>query len=170
MENKNLQSYLSAPISESTNLELYNAALALVKEASAARGYNEGKKLYYISAEFLIGKLLSNNLINLGLYDSVKAELEKAGKSLADLEELESEPSLGNGELRKAGVLFADSCATLGLPACGVWSQLSLRSLQAGVFRENKQKEEPNEWLVWEKKAGSGVKRSTIGLTSEVFH
>lgn len=149
MENKNLQSYLSAPISESTNLELYNAALALVKEASAARGYNEGKKkLYYISAEFLIGKLLSNNLINLGLYDSVKAELEKAGKSLADLEELESEPSLGNGGLGRLASCFMDSCATLGLPACGVGLAYHC-GLFKQVFSENKQKEEPNEWLVW---------------------
>ena len=139
MENKNLQSYLSAPISESTNLELYNAALALVKEASAARGYNEGKKkLYYISAEFLIGKLLSNNLINLGLYDSVKAELEKAGKSLADLEELESEPSLGNGGLGRLASCFMDSCATLGLPACGVGLAYHC-GLFKQVFSENKQ-------------------------------
>ena len=93
---KNLADYLSMPIQDATELELFNALLNLVTDSAAERGYNEGrKKLYYISAEFLIGKLLSNNLINLGLYDDVRAELEAAGRSLETLEEFETPLGLG---------------------------------------------------------------------------
>ena len=95
-----LASYANKPLAECTELELFNALLSLTKDAAAEKGYNQGKKrLYYISAEFLIGKLLSNNLINLGLYDQVRAELAEAGRDLAKLEEFENEPSLGNGGL-----------------------------------------------------------------------
>jgi hypothetical protein len=97
---RKLEDYLDGPVSAQTTLELYNAALHLASDAVKEHGYNSGrKKLYYISAEFLIGKLLSNNLINLGLYDSVKKELADAGRSLSELEEFEAEPSLGNGGL-----------------------------------------------------------------------
>ena len=87
-------------VAECSNEEIYIALLDMVQELAKDKESNEGKKkIYYISAEFLIGKLLSNNLINLGIYDEVKETLEKAGKSLAEIEELEAEPSLGNGGL-----------------------------------------------------------------------
>ena len=97
---KKLRDYTGKSLQDCTILELYNAALELTQDACKDKGYNSGKKkVYYISAEFLIGKLLSNNLINLGIYDEVKAELAEAGKDITDLEEFEYEPSLGNGGL-----------------------------------------------------------------------
>lgn len=105
-----------------------------------------GRKLYYISAEFLIGKLLSNNLINLGLYDDVRDTLAEAGKALADIEEQEPEPSLGNGGLGRLAACFLDSLATLNLPGDGV----GLR-YHCGLFRQNfknnVQNETPDFWL-----------------------
>ena len=102
MEVRKLRDYTGKDLAECTILELYNAALALTQDACKDTGYNSGKKkVYYISAEFLIGKLLSNNLINLGIYDDVKAELAEAGKDITELEEFEYEPSLGNGGLFK---------------------------------------------------------------------
>ena len=121
MNTLKLRDYTGKALSECTILELYNAALALTQDACRNRGYNSGKKkVYYISAEFLIGKLLSNNLINLGIYDDVKAELAEAGKDITELEEFEYEPSLGNGGLGRLAACFIDSLATLGLPADGV--------------------------------------------------
>ncbi len=149
MKQYNLQNYSDKTLSECTNLELYNAVLRMTADATAERGFHEGKKrLYYISAEFLIGKLLSNNLINLGLYDSVKAELSAAGKSLTDLEELESEPSLGNGGLGRLASCFLDSCATTGIPADGIGLAYHC-GLFKQVFSDNKQYETPNNWLSW---------------------
>ena len=144
-----LASYANKPLAECTELELFNALLSLTKDAAAEKGYNQGKKrLYYISAEFLIGKLLSNNLINLGLYDQVRAELAEAGRDLAKLEEFENEPSLGNGGLGRLAACFLDSCATLGLPASGVGL-----AYHCGLFRQsfdkNKQYESPDYWLRW---------------------
>ncbi|MDR1765221.1 MAG: glycogen/starch/alpha-glucan family phosphorylase [Lachnospiraceae bacterium] len=104
------------------------------------------KKLYYISAEFLIGKLLSNNLINLGIYDQVRELLERNGKSLARLEEMEPEPSLGNGGLGRLAACFLDSLATLGLPGDGVGLCYHL-GLFRQVFEDNLQKELPNPWI-----------------------
>ena len=109
------------PISEASDRELYLALLRLVDERAQERVQPvTGRKLYYISAEFLIGKLLSNNLINLGLYDDVRDCLAAAGKSLSDLEELEPEPSLGNGGLGRLAACFLDSLATLNLPGDGI--------------------------------------------------
>ena len=112
---------LQKGISVSTDEEVYYALLELVKDKAEKKVSNKGKKkLYYISAEFLIGKLLSNNLINLGIYDEVKETLEKNGKSLAEIEEIELEPSLGNGGLGRLAACFIDSIATLGLNGDGV--------------------------------------------------
>ena len=108
-------------LAEADDRQLYLALLQLVQERAVQQMQPvQGRKLYYISAEFLIGKLLSNNLINLGLYEEVKACLEKAGKSLAVLEEMEPEPSLGNGGLGRLAACFLDSLATLNLPGDGI--------------------------------------------------
>lgn len=132
---------------ECTNEEIYIGLLEYVKEKAKEKESNQGrKKLYYISAEFLIGKLLSNNLINLGLYDEVKSDLEKCGKSLAEIEEIELEPSLGNGGLGRLAACFLDSIATLGLNGDGVGLNYHL-GLFRQVFENNLQKEVPNPWI-----------------------
>ena len=134
-------------IDQCTNEEIYVALLEYIKEAAKEKESNEGKKkLYYISAEFLIGKLLSNNLINLGLYDEVKTELEKCGKSLAQIEEIEAEPSLGNGGLGRLAACFLDSIATLGLNGDGVGLNYHY-GLFKQVFKNNLQSETPNPWM-----------------------
>ena len=134
-------------ISTATDAELYTALLKLVHEKSQQHVKSvSGRKLYYISAEFLIGKLLSNNLINHGLYDDVRDTLAEAGKALADIEEQEPEPSLGNGGLGRLAACFLDSLATLNLPGDGV----GLR-YHCGLFRQNfknnVQNETPDFWL-----------------------
>lgn len=130
-----------------TNEEIYTGLLEYVKEKAKEKESSQGKKkLYYISAEFLIGKLLSNNLINLGLYDEVREELEKCGKSLAEIEEIELEPSLGNGGLGRLAACFLDSIATLGLNGDGVGLNYHL-GLFRQVFEKNLQKEVPNPWI-----------------------
>uniref|UniRef100_UPI004055FCA3 glycogen/starch/alpha-glucan phosphorylase n=1 Tax=Agathobacter sp. TaxID=2021311 RepID=UPI004055FCA3 len=134
-------------VAECSSEELYIALLDMVKELAKDRESNEGqKKIYYISAEFLIGKLLSNNLINLGIYDEVKETLEKAGKSLAEIEEIEAEPSLGNGGLGRLAACFLDSMATLGLNGDGIGLNYHF-GLFKQVFEWNQQKETPNPWL-----------------------
>lgn len=134
-------------IAECTNEEVYVALLNYTKDAIQNKGYNEGKKkIYYISAEFLIGKLLSNNLINLGIYDEVSKELAENGKSLAELEELELEPSLGNGGLGRLAACFIDSIATLGMNGAGVSLNYHL-GLFKQVFENKLQKETPNNWI-----------------------
>ena len=104
------------------------------------------EKIYYISAEFLIGKLLSNNLINLGIYDEVAEFLKKNGKSLAEIESVEPEPSLGNGGLGRLAACFLDSIATLGLPGEGIGLNYHL-GLFKQVFEDNLQHEVPNPWI-----------------------
>ena len=147
--NKKLRDYTGSPLKECTILELFNAALSLTQDACRNRGYNSGKKkLYYLSAEFLIGKLLSNNLINLGLYDDVKAELAAAGRNIAELEEFEYEPSLGNGGMGRLSSCFLDSAATLGLPAVGVSLAYHCGLLKQS-FEGNKQHARPDYWRKW---------------------
>ncbi len=133
-----------------TGEEVYRALLAYTKERLAGRGYQDGKrKLYYLSAEFLTGKLLSNNLINLGIYDQVSAFLAENGKSLAELEALEPEPSLGNGGLGRLAACFLDSIATLGLPGEGIGLNYHL-GLFHQAFQNRLQRETPDPWLTEE--------------------
>ena len=142
-----IETKLQKGISVSSNEEVYFALLDLVKEKAEGKVSNKGKKkLYYISAEFLIGKLLSNNLINLGIYDEVKETLAKNGKSLAEIEEVELEPSLGNGGLGRLAACFIDSIATLGLNGDGVGLNYHY-GLFKQVFENNLQKETPNPWI-----------------------
>ena len=134
-------------ISTATDAELYTALLKLVHEKSQQHVKSvSGRKLYYISAEFLIGKLLSNNLINLGLYDDVRDTLAEAGKALADIEEQEPEPSLGNGGLGRLAACFLDSLATLNLPGDGVGLRYHCGLFHQN-FKNNVQNETPDFWL-----------------------
>ena len=147
----NLQTYIkntySKNLADCSNEELYLALLNYTKLASAQKPVNTGKKkLYYISAELLIGKLLSNNLINLGLYDDVKQELADAGKDLIEVEEVELEPSLGNGGLGRLAACFLDSIATLGLNGDGVGLNYHFGLFQQ-VLKNNEQTTIPNFWL-----------------------
>ena len=129
------------------NKEIYQALLELTQEKLAAAPRIQGeKKLYYISAEFLVGKLLSNNLINLGIYDEVKEALAEAGKDLSAVEEVENEPSLGNGGLGRLAACYLDSAATLGLPGDGV-GLLYHFGLFHQYFEDHKQVERPDAWL-----------------------
>ncbi len=134
-------------ISQCTDRQLYDALLDMTQEAAREKESSQGKKkLYYISAEFLIGKLLSNNLINLGMYDQVKKELEEAGKHLEKIEEAEPEPSLGNGGLGRLAACFLDSIATLGLNGDGIGLNYHL-GLFKQEFADNLQKETINPWM-----------------------
>ncbi len=144
---KILEKRFKNTIKEASNEEIYLALLELTKDSIKNIGNNKGKKkLYYISAEFLIGKLLSNNLINLGLYDEVKKILDENGKSLTDIEEVELEPSLGNGGLGRLAACFLDSIATLGLNGDGIGLNYHF-GLFKQVFENNKQKAEKNPWI-----------------------
>lgn len=130
-----------------SNEECFHALMKLVAQKGRDRIVKDnGRKVYYISAEFLIGKLLSNNLINLGIYDEVKEELTQAGKNLSDIEELEVEPSLGNGGLGRLAACFLDSIANLGLNGDGIGLNYHL-GLFKQVFENGKQKEVPNPWI-----------------------
>jgi len=141
------KSEIKARISGKSKEEIYAVLLDLTKELANEKGSIEGKKkLYYISAEFLIGKLLSNNLINLGIYDEVKEALKEEGISISEIEEIENEPSLGNGGLGRLAACFLDSIASLGLCGDGVGLNYHL-----GLFKQewdnNLQKEVPNPWI-----------------------
>lgn len=134
-------------LSELTDRETYYVVLKLTKRLTAVSDRNEGeKKVFYISAEFLIGKLLANNLINLGVYDRLNEILKSRGKSLAVLEELEPEPSLGNGGLGRLAACFLDSIATLGLPGEGIGLNYHF-GLFKQVFQDKLQKAEKNDWM-----------------------
>lgn len=135
-------------ISCCSNEEIYFALLEIMKELSENKvnEKQDKKKLYYISAEFLIGKLLSNNLINLGIYDEVKKILDDNGKNISEIEEVEPEPSLGNGGLGRLAACFLDSIATLGLPGDGIGLNYHF-GLFKQVFKNNLQTEEINEWI-----------------------
>ena len=142
------------PLASCTNEEIYICLLEQVKKlakekeaASKITAATSKRKLYYISAEFLIGKLLSNNLINLGLYDEVKKELAAAGKSLAEIEELEPEPSLGNGGLGRLAACFVDSIATLGLNGDGVGLNYHYGLFRQVFNKKHLQQETPNPWM-----------------------
>lgn len=142
-----LSDFCKKPLTLASDEEIYTALLNLVQKLSRQNAVPvTGRKLYYISAEFLIGKLLSNNLINLGIYDDIRTILEAAGKNLSDIEEQEPEPSLGNGGLGRLAACFLDSLATLNLPGDGI----GLR-YHCGLFHQNfrngVQNEEPDNWL-----------------------
>ncbi|WP_074411593.1 glycogen/starch/alpha-glucan family phosphorylase [Streptococcus suis] len=137
----------SKKLADLTNEEIYLQLLNYVKDAAASKPKNPGKrKVYYISAEFLIGKLLSNNLINLGVYKDVQAELAAAGKSLAQVEDVEPEPSLGNGGLGRLASCFVDSMSTLAINGEGVGLNYHC-GLFRQVFKKNEQEAEPNFWI-----------------------
>ena len=134
-------------ICQASDEEIYAALLKIVKEKMQEAKHNEGKrKLYYISAEFLIGKLLSNNLINLGLFEETREVLKKNGKDLTEIEEAELEPSLGNGGLGRLAACFLDSIASLGLNGDGVGLNYH-DGLFLQKFHDNKQQEEKNPWI-----------------------
>ena len=142
-----LQTHLGKGIAEASNEEIYGALLQMVQNlAKEKEAPQEKKKIYYISAEFLIGKLLSNNLINLGIYDQVDEFLKENGLSLSEIEDAEPEPSLGNGGLGRLAACFLDSIATLGLPGEGIGLNYHL-GLFKQEFHNHLQQETPNPWL-----------------------
>ena len=142
-----VQSMYHKAIKDCSNEELYFAILKLAKElVDITTPISGDKKIYYISAEFLIGKLLSNNLINLGVYDKLDDILKENGKSLSAIEEIESEPSLGNGGLGRLAACFLDSIATLGLPGEGIGLNYHF-GLFKQVFKDRLQSAEKNDWI-----------------------
>ena len=142
-----LREKLGKEIADASDREIYIALLNITKEKMRAMEHNYGeRKLYYISAEFLIGKLLSNNLINLGMFDEVKEILQRNNHDLTSIEEIELEPSLGNGGLGRLAACFLDSIATLGLNGDGVGLNYH-DGLFLQKFVDNKQSEEKNPWI-----------------------
>ncbi len=144
-----LQNILGKDIKQASNEEVYVALLEAVKEEAALKGNNKSdseRKIYYVSAEFLIGKLLSNNLINLGVYDEVRTFLSENGKDICVIEEVEPEPSLGNGGLGRLAACFLDSMATLGMNGDGIGLNYHF-GLFKQVFQNHKQREMPNPWM-----------------------
>ena len=141
-----LQQKLGKEIAQASNEEIYGALLSMVQEMAGEKERTDSKKkLYYISAEFLIGKLLSNNMINLGIFNEIKDVLAQNGKNIAEIEEVEPEPSLGNGGLGRLAACFLDSIATLGLAGDGVGLNYHL-GLFKQEFKNNLQRETPNPW------------------------
>lgn len=147
MLEKSLQNRYGKKLQECSNEEIYLALLDMTRSmADEKKGEESKKKVYYISAEFLIGKLLSNNLINLGIYDEVRKELAQNGKSITEIENVELEPSLGNGGLGRLAACFLDSIASLGLNGDGIGLNYHL-GLFRQLFKENLQKETTNPWI-----------------------
>ena len=138
---------LGKAISESSNQEIYQALMAVVQDMAEQKESNAGKKkVYYVSAEFLIGKLLSNNMINLGIYEDVRKMLAANGKDICEIEEIEAEPSLGNGGLGRLAACFLDSIATLGYNGAGIGLNYHLGLFQQ-KFADHMQKETKNPWM-----------------------
>ena len=145
-----LQNQFGKTVAEASNAEVFAVLMQLTKDEMEGMQRIAGdKKLYYISAEFLIGKLLSNNLINLGYYDEIDALLKANGKTLAEVEECENEPSLGNGGLGRLAACFLDSIATLNLPGDGIGLNYHF-GLFKQEFADHKQKELMNPWMTKE--------------------
>lgn len=146
LEQRIIEIYNKA-VNQCSNKELYSALLKIVQEEAEKRQQEEGKKkVYYISAEFLIGKLLSNNLINLGMYEEVRKLLMKNGRNICEIEEIEPEPSLGNGGLGRLAACFLDSMATLGLNGDGIGLNYHF-GLFKQTFEDHLQEENPNPWI-----------------------
>ena len=151
---------LGKNISVSSDREIYEALLTIAQKMAEKKESNAGKKkIYYVSAEFLIGKLLSNNLINLGIYDEVREILAKNGKDICEIEEIEVEPSLGNGGLGRLAACFLDSIATLGYNGAGIGLNYHL-GLFRQVFENHLQQEEGNPWM----QGNRWLKRTDIGF------
>lgn len=164
-----LETLCKKNVADCTYEELYRALLALVKEESGKRQEEtKGRKLYYISAEFLIGKLLSNNLINLGMYEEVDKILKENGKSMAELEEAEPEPSLGNGGLGRLAACFLDSLATLNLPGDGVGLRYHCGLFHQN-FKNNLQNETPDYWLNGAQWADDAKKTYRVSLAGKEY-
>lgn len=142
-----LETKLGKTVKEASNAEVYYALLHVVQNMAKDKEVPvKKKKIYYISAEFLIGKLLSNNMINLGIYDDVKKMLAENGKDICEIEEIEPEPSLGNGGLGRLAACFLDSIATLGLSGDGVGLNYHL-GLFKQEFKNELQNAVPNPWI-----------------------
>ncbi|EPA2134086.1 glycogen phosphorylase [Streptococcus pyogenes] len=142
-----VETKLGKSLTQASNEEIYLSLLNFVKEEASHKAKNSAKrKVYYISAEFLIGKLLSNNLINLGIYKDIKEELAATGKSIAEVEDVELEPSLGNGGLGRLASCFIDSISSLGINGEGVGLNYHC-GLFKQVFKHNEQEAEPNYWI-----------------------
>lgn len=166
---KKLTDACGKSIDECSYEELYIALLHLTEEESRRHILPvNGRKLYYISAEFLIGKLLSNNLINLGIYDDVKTVLESHGKNMGELEETEPEPSLGNGGLGRLAACFLDSLATLKLPGDGIGLRYHC-GLFHQYFKDHLQNEAPDRWLGTDDWAQKTEKTYTVSLAGEKY-
>lgn len=164
-----LEAICGKTIAESNYEEIYKALMTVVKEESKTKEKEvKGRKLYYISAEFLIGKLLSNNLINLGLYEEVNDLLKANGKSMAELEDAEPEPSLGNGGLGRLAACFLDSLATLNLPGDGVGLRYHCGLFRQN-FKDNFQNETPDYWLSGAQWAEDTGKSYTVSLAGKDY-
>ena len=151
---------LGKAISESSNQEIYQALMTVVQDMAEQKESNEGKKkVYYVSAEFLIGKLLSNNMINLGIYEDVRKMLAANGKDICEIEEIEAEPSRGNGGLGRLAACFLDSIATLGYNGAGIGLNYHLGLFQQ-KFADHMQKETKNPWM----DRSGWLKRTDVGF------